>query len=150
MSNQEAPFSYTVKLNNNLFTVRGGDFTEFVGNLGSTALVPGISDLIDALEGKAVAVVAQAFQGAVSSAPTANPSNGFAPVAPAGAAQAGASSPAGSRSCQHGVMVQRTGQSAKGEWRAFFCPTAKGTVGQCDAIFAKRGTPEWDSFGPGF
>jgi hypothetical protein len=152
MSNQEAPFSYTVKINNaNLFTVRGDDFAGFVSNLGSAALVPGINDLIDALEGKAVQNVVQSFEGTIQSAPTSQPANAFAPIAPAGfAAPVPTATAVGSRSCQHGVMIQRTGNGAKGEWRAFFCPTPKGTADQCQAIFAKRGTPEWDSFGPGF
>jgi hypothetical protein len=152
MSNQEAPFSYTVKLGNgNLFTVRGDDFPAFTGNLAFAGLVPGISDLIDALEGKAAQVVVQAFEGTVQSAPVAQPANAFAPVAPAGfAAPVPPATAVGSRSCQHGAMIQRTGQGAKGEWRAFFCPTPKGTPDQCQAVFAKRGTPEWESFGPGF
>lgn len=153
MSNQEAPFSYTVKLGNgNLFTVRGGEFSEFVANLGFAALVPGINDLIDALEGKAVQNVAQAFEGTVQSAPVSQPVNSFAPVAPAGfaAAAPAPAAAAGSRTCQHGGMIQRTGHGAKGEWRAFFCPTPKGTPDQCQPVFAKRGTAEWDSFGPGF
>lgn len=152
MSNQEAPFSYTVKLNGqNLFTVRGSDYAEFVANVGMVSLVPGVSDLVDALEGKAVQNVVQAFEGTVQSAPVAQAANGFAPVPPAGfQAPAAAPTMVGTRTCQHGAMIQRTGQGAKGEWRAFFCPTPKGTVDQCQAVFAKRGTPEWDSFTPGF
>jgi hypothetical protein len=151
MSNQEAPFSYTVKLGNgNLFTVRGDDFPAFTGNLAFAGLVPGISDLIDALEGKAVQNVTQAFQGTVQTAPVSQPANAFAPVAPAAAAPAPVAAAAGTRTCQHGGMIQRTGHGAKGEWRAFFCPTPKGTPDQCQPVFAKRGTAEWDSFGPGF
>ncbi len=37
--------------------------------------------------------------------------------------------------CQHGAMTHRTGTSARGDWTAYFCPTPKGTPGQCKAIF---------------
>lgn len=42
--------------------------------------------------------------------------------------------------CQHGPMVYREGQSAKGPWKAYFCPTPKGTPGQCDAKFLPKGS----------
>lgn len=41
--------------------------------------------------------------------------------------------------CQHGPMVYREGTSAKGPWKGHFCPTPKGTPGQCPPQFAKRG-----------
>jgi hypothetical protein len=67
----------------------------------------------------------------------------FAPKAP----PVQASVPAGSdKMCIHGAMVKRTGNGAKGEWRAFFCPTPKGTADQCSPTFANRNTPEWNSF----
>lgn len=39
--------------------------------------------------------------------------------------------------CAHGAMTLRTGTSAKGPWKGYFCPTPKGTPGQCDPIFGK-------------
>lgn len=142
MSNQEAPFSYTTKIGNDLLTVRGDDFKAFLENLTSLYLVPSVKHLIEVIEGSAVATVTASLGGTVTSAPSAPD---FQPVPPPTVATP-APVVAGSRSCQHGVMLQKTGQSAKGEWRAFFCPTPKGTPDQCQAIFAKRGTPEWDSF----
>jgi hypothetical protein len=54
---------------------------------------------------------------------------------------------AGQKTCAHGQMVKRTGVGAKGEWRAWFCPTPKGTEGQCAPAFANRGNPtEWNAF----
>lgn len=38
--------------------------------------------------------------------------------------------------CPHGTRVHRTGVGAKGPWSAYFCPTPKGTPGQCE--------PQWD------
>jgi hypothetical protein len=67
----------------------------------------------------------------------------FAPKAP----PVGVSASSGSdKMCIHGAMVKRTGNGAKGEWRAFFCPTPKGTADQCSPTFANRNTPEWNSF----
>lgn len=39
------------------------------------------------------------------------------------------------RTCVHGDRVRRTGQSAKGAWVGWFCPTPKGTPGQCKPEF---------------
>lgn len=40
-------------------------------------------------------------------------------------------------SCPHGQRVYRTGQGAKGPWQAYFCPTPKGTPGQCEAQWVR-------------
>jgi len=39
--------------------------------------------------------------------------------------------------CQHGPMTYREGTSARGPWKAYFCPTPKGTPGQCPAQFQR-------------
>ena len=71
------------------------------------------------------------------------PAWGPAPVAPVpGHTFAQSAVPA----CQHGPRAPRSGVSAKGPWKAWFCPTPKGTPGQCDATWAKQGTPEWNNF----
>lgn len=65
--------------------------------------------------------------------------NGYTP--PATPAYTPPAAPAGTPpgmvapTCPHGTKVFKTGQGKKGEWRAFMCPAAKGTVGQCP--------PEW-------
>lgn len=51
-----------------------------------------------------------------------------------------------SRSCLHGVMTKREGQGAKGPWKAYMCPSPKGTPDQCDPIWVKRGSPDWSQF----
>jgi hypothetical protein len=48
--------------------------------------------------------------------------------------------------CAHGPMTARSGTSAKGPWKAWMCPTAKGTPGQCAPNFLNRGTPEFNNF----
>ena len=91
----------------------------------------------------AASQVAQAFNATVvSETPVAQPA--FAPVPPpVSATPAGV----GDKHCQHGTMIKRTGQGAKGEWRGFFCPTPKGTADQCKPAFAQRNTPDWNAFG---
>lgn len=145
MSNQEAPFSFTTKIGNDLFTVRGGSYEEFLANLVSGGNVPALQRLASILDGQAnaddpVQMLQEAFGAEVI-----EQVQTFAPVAPSVPTQTPALG-GNDRSCAHGVMVKRTGSSAKGEWRAFFCPTPKGTDGQCSPVFAKRGTPEWNSF----
>ena len=145
----ESNFSYTTKINNDLLTVRGDTFDDFLANAISLATVPAISALIGILDGstpqtqeQAAVAAVTASLGAVEVRPPVDPFGGsFAPVAPA----AGAS--AGDRTCSHGVMIKRTGQGAKGEWRAWFCPTPKGTADQCKPQFADRKNPaEWAAF----
>ena len=142
----EANFSYTTKVGNDLYTVRGDNYDEFLANLVASATVPAIRVLLDVLDGKkpssadetAVANVAASLGGSVVSDPFGGT---FDPVPP----QSGAS--AGDRTCSHGVMIKRTGQGAKGEWRAWFCPTPKGTADQCKPQFADRKNPaEWAAF----
>lgn len=51
-----------------------------------------------------------------------------------------------SRSCSHGVMSKRTGAGAKGPWKAFMCPSPKGTPDQCEPVWVRRNDTEWSSF----
>lgn len=52
-------------------------------------------------------------------------------------AAAPAAAPAGGKTCAHGEMTYREGQSARGPWKGYFCPTPKGTPGQCKAEFLR-------------
>lgn len=45
--------------------------------------------------------------------------------------------------CKHGAMTWRSGTGRKGEWQAYFCPTPKGTAGQCDPTFLNKGEKGW-------
>jgi hypothetical protein len=51
-----------------------------------------------------------------------------------------------SKSCKHGMMSQRTGSGAKGPWKAYMCPSPKGTPDQCEPVWLRRGDAEWNSF----
>ena len=50
------------------------------------------------------------------------------------------------KSCKHGVMSQRTGSGAKGPWKAYMCPSPKGTPDQCEPVWLRRSDAEWNSF----
>lgn len=149
MSN-EANFSFTTKIGNDLFTVRGDTYDEFLSNAMACGQVSGVGVLIGALNGEmtplveqqAAATVAASLGGGVVTPPAGDPFGGsFAPIPPAPGASAG------DRTCAHGVMVKRTGVGQKGEWRAWFCPTPKDTPGQCKPVFAdKRNPAEWGAF----
>lgn len=75
--------------------------------------------------------------------------SGFAPVPPPVSVPANptpAAATAGTRMCAHGVMTKREGEGQWGPYKAYYCPTPKGTPDQCKAVYVKKGTPEWDSF----
>jgi hypothetical protein len=132
-----------------IVTARGDSAEELVANINDL-VAQGANDAIATLEElftgvsaprvlatDPVAIVQASLGGEVV------PEVAFAPKAP----PAQASAPSGSdKMCIHGAMVKRTGNGAKGEWRAFFCPTPKGTADQCSPTFANRNTPEWNSF----
>ena len=141
----EANFSFTTKIGTDLFTVRGDSLQEFAANLESIAdnaqLVAETLTKVQAIGAAAPLVNVAAPTPPPAAAPAA-PGWG-APAAPAAPpAFAAAAVPA----CQHGPRTPRRGQSAKGPWAAWFCPTPKGTPGQCDAIWVDRKSPEWDAF----
>lgn len=151
----ESNFSFTTKIaGTDLFTVRGDTYDEFLQNLTLAGSVSGIATLINHLDGSATTPVGNTeaainlVQATFPGSTVIDAGAGFSPVPPAPAAwdqpMAPPASPA--RGCPHGEMIKRTGTSAKGEWRAFFCPTPKDTPGQCAPVFAKKGSPEWSSF----
>ena len=87
--------------------------------------------------------------GAANAVPLVN--TAAAPAAPKAADTWGATPPASMvagtvPNCQHGAKNAKSGASAKGPWRAWMCPAPKGTPGQCDPDWVRRGTPEWDAF----
>lgn len=65
------------------------------------------------------------------------PAWGATTPVPAAAPVATAAPAAGAHVCQHGPMTYRTGNGAKGPWQGYFCPTPKGTPGQCDPQFVR-------------
>lgn len=128
-----------------IVTVRGDSAKELDANLDAY-IDGGLSAKIAMLENDVVSggndAVAQ-VSAALGATVVSETSTSFAPVPPP-VAQAPAG--VGGKSCVHGPMVKRTGVGAKGEWRAHFCPTPKGTADQCAPAFAPRGSAEWNSF----
>lgn len=86
---------------------------------------------------------------AIAAAPAAPAALPAAQPAPGGwpeAAPAPSFTQAATPMCSHGPRQARSGQSAKGPWKAYFCPTDKGTPGQCSPMFVDRKSPEWNVF----
>jgi predicted RNase H-like HicB family nuclease len=52
----------------------------------------------------------------------------------------------GMKQCIHGTMTKREGEGPYGHYKAFMCPTEKGTPDQCKAIYTKSGTAEYINF----
>lgn len=128
-----------------IITVRGDSADELAKNINGL-VEGGLNDHVGALEelflGKGNAPIVKSAVATVTEAlgATVVAETKFAPKTPP-------SAPAvGGKTCVHGAMVKRTGNGAKGEWRGFFCPTPKGTEGQCSPVFARQGSADWQSF----
>lgn len=145
----EANYSFTTKINGDLFTVRGDSFEQFHAHLAEAvanaqSLITDIG-LLQA-SGHATPVVVAAAPAAPATPPPAPVQAAEAPIAPA-TPQQGWGAPAPVKPmCTHGPRTGRSGHGAKGEWRAYFCPTAKGTPGQCEPEWVKKGSPQWNNF----
>ena len=147
--NTEPRHKLTVKVLDALRTIQGYTLEEY-----QEARDELIADLSKDAEAVALAKAAgHASPLTVASSATLDP---FEPVEPAGFAPPVWEAPAPSvvpsfmnatvPSCAHGPRTAKSGSSAKGPWRAWFCPTPKDTPGQCKPEFATRGTSAWDSF----
>ena len=137
-----------------IITVRGNDATEFENNINAL-IGNGVNNSIAAMEElflgvqpsqpsqprSGVDTVVNALGGTViSETPTT-----FAPVAPP---SNGSTVTAGtaSRTCIHGVMTKREGVGPYGPYKAYMCPTAKGTPDQCKAIYLKPSDTDFATF----
>jgi len=128
-----------------IFTVRADTAEELDANIASVIAldlagsVAGLEEIITGIKPVAqdpIAILKDSL-GATVINDTAN--DGFAPVAPP---QTTAGS-VGTRMCNHGPMIGRKGNGQKGEWKGLFCPTPKGTAGQCEPVWLNRSMPEW-------
>lgn len=136
-----ASLQISSKLNDGrIFVVGGDDIDSFETNLkgivGPEKAQDILSEMAASLTGagsavQAVTNVINAFPGATVDH-TAHPVNQN--IAPAG------------KNCIHGPMTKREGSGAKGPWKAYMCPTPKGTPDQCTPEFLKRGSNEWNAF----
>ena len=141
-----------------IITVRGTDATEFENNINAL-IGNGVNNSIAAMEElflgtqpsqsstARINTVVDALGGTVISEtpiPVAAPTAPFAPVAPPSVA--GVTAGSASRTCIHGVMTKREGVGPYGPYKAYMCPTAKGTPDQCKAIYLKANDPDYATF----
>jgi len=129
----------TVKIGDSLRTIQADTHEEFVEQL---ELAHGsLQQCYDLM-------VAARAVGNVAQAPAPAPVQAEAVAQPASAAPAApaAFTDATVPQCPHGPMTARSGSGAKGPWKAWFCPTPKGTPDQCKPQFLNRSTPEWNNF----
>lgn len=151
-------FQVSSKLNDGrIFVIAGETFDEFKKNLNSAVGEVDADKVIDTMAASLVGNSVSSPFTAPTPAPTqtqysdldranaaisaAFPGSSIVNPTPPGVASA----PSGSE-CIHGPMTKREGSSDKGPWKAYMCPTPKGTPNQCKAIFLKRGTAEWNNF----
>jgi len=104
----------------------------------------GSSVVANALPLAPVQPAASAGVAPVAEAPIAAAAWGAAAAAPA--APPAAFAAAAGKNCAHGPMTARSGTSARGPWKAYMCPTPKGTPDQCKAQFIDSKSPEFASF----
>lgn len=143
-----------------IITVRGNDATEFEANINAL-IGNGLNNSIAAMEelflgmqpsqpsNTGVDTVVAALGGTVISEtpiPVQTPQAVFAPVAPPVTASVGVVVGTASRSCIHGSMTKREGEGPYGHYKAYMCPTAKGTPDQCKAIYLKPNDPDYATF----
>lgn len=142
----EPKHKLTVKILGELRTIQGDTYEEFVAERdkaleGIQADVEFVNLVRAASNAATVLAGGETVTRQVSTEAFAAPAAWDAPAAAPAAFGAAAT-----QMCDHGPMTPRTGVGAKGPWRGWFCPTAKGTPGQCKAIFVNRGTADWNNF----
>ena len=150
MSSTEAPISITVKSPaGSLITVRA-ETGEQLDQLVAEALAS-ITSAYTELEGAVKNSASPAPMSANQVAASLGASVIDNTPAPAPDAWASTSAPsiAGGRSCPHGKMtaIQGTGKDGK-LYRGYFCPAPKGAFDKCKNVYARIGTPEWNTFVP--
>jgi hypothetical protein len=139
-----------------IITVRGNDATEFEANINAL-IGNGLNNSIAAMEelflgtqpsqpsNTGVGTVVAALGGTVISETPIPQAAPFAPVAPPSSG-VGVAAGTASRSCIHGSMTKREGVGPYGPYKAFMCPTPKGTPDQCKAIYLKANDPDYATF----
>ena len=145
----EPKHKLTVKILGELRTIQGDTYEEFTTERDKA--LEGIQADVEFVNlVRAASNAAPLLTGGETVAQYATPEPVSFATAPAAwdapAAAPAAFGAAATQMCDHGPMTARTGVGAKGPWRGWFCPTAKGTPGQCKAVFVNRGTADWNNF----
>lgn len=150
MSSTEAPISITVKSPaGSLITVRAETGAQ-LDNLVVEAL-EAIKSAVTELESAAKNQSSPAPMSPAQVAASLGASivDNPAPVSDWASASTSAPSVGGGRNCPHGKMtaIQGTGKDGK-IYRGYFCPAPKGSFDKCKNVYARVGTPEWNTFVP--
>jgi hypothetical protein len=153
VSSTEAPISITVKSTaGSLITVRA-ETGEQLDNLVAEALAA-ITSAVTELEAAAKNSHSPAPMSATQVAASLGASIVDTTPAPAqdvgwGSPSTSAPSIAGGRNCPHGKMtaIQGTGKDGR-LYRGYFCAAPKGALDKCKNVYARVGTPEWNTFVP--
>ena len=144
----ESNFSFTTKIDGDLFTVRGDTFAEFVSNVSEASGSFAMANLLNVLNKESVINTEQAVANVVQQFPAATvvsdtglppqaPAQTFAPVPPPQAAAPAA--PTGEKTCAHGPMkLQPAGISKKtgNPYNAFWACQWPDRATQCKAVSA--------------
>ena len=134
MTNTEPRHKLTIKIGDALRTIQGYTMEEF--KLARAEAYDDLAEDLDLIQqAKAVSAAGAVTTALTTIAP--------APSVPSFAPPADAATPP---SCQHGPRTPKSGSGAKGPWRAWMCPTPKGTYDQCQPMWVQRGTAEWSAF----
>ena len=146
--------NYVVNIKSKLgtiVTVRGDTAEELSVNI-SELIQQGLNDHIGAMEElllgpqTAVGMVKQALGAEVIREVPITDANNFQPVPPPVTQEATNVGGTASRNCIHGPMTKREGSGQWGPYKAFYCPTAKGTPDQCKPQYIKPNDVEWATF----
>lgn len=138
-----AAFSYTPKINGDLFTIRGNTWAEFATNvdtvLDNAQLVAEKLTALSALAAAAPLVNTPPTPPPAPPPPPAANGWGNAPTAPAAPPGVPPSFAQGAvPQCRHGERKAVSKSGANGLWKAWFCPTGKDATDKCDPIFVSQ------------
>jgi hypothetical protein len=111
-----------------------GNLTHILGDIGADSLISTMAVSIEGAPTSMAQAVGNLAQG-LGATPVSAPTQTFSP-----------STGPSSRACKHGEMTKRTGAGAKGPWKAFMCPSPKGTPDQCEPVWIRRTDADWNSF----
>jgi predicted RNase H-like HicB family nuclease len=128
-----------------IFTVRGDTYKEFVNNINE-AIEGSVEIPVGMLEGNLLSANALSTVTSTLGAVSVEQPAGFAPVPPPTVAPVAAVGGNSQRQCLHGLMTKREGSGQYGPYKAYYCPTPKGTADQCKPIYIKPNDADWATF----
>ena len=149
----ESSYSFTAKIGgtNDLFTVRGDTFEEFLSNLVSASTIPSVKYVVDILSGEVptVETVAASLGGVTVGGGV--PAPAFSAAMPAAVVTPMATSTqqnnGNGRACSHGQMTAKQGVGKDGKvWRGYMCPAPAGAADKCKNQYIYPNQPEWHTF----